>query len=255
MFDLYFHKSPNTVKIAILFEAAGLKYNTHFVTVGSGEQFNPEFVAISPNSKVPVIRDHAPADGGPPVIVFESNAILLYLAEKTGLLLPREFRERCEMMQWLFWQAACQGPFCGQSAHFTVFRPDVEYGRERYGREARRLFKVLDDRLAGREFIMGENYTIADIACYPWTTDKARTCIGLEDMEGLSNVQRWSDMMAARSEVIAGYRRLEEDEGVTPSLVEFAANMFGLRPDDAKAAAASSSIIMTGTGMQFSSLE
>lgn len=246
MYDLYFHRSPNTYKISIFFEYAHIKYRTHYVSVGAGEQFRPEFVVISPNSKVPVIRDHKPADGGPPLIVFESNAILLYLAEKTGLLIPSDPRQRCEMMQWLFWQAACQGPFCGQSAHFTVFRPDVEYGKERYNREAKRLAQVLNDRLEGRTFVMGDQYTIADIACYPWASEMAWKFVGIGGRDELTNLKRWSDMMSARPEVIAGFGRLDEDEGKRPSLEEFSTNMFGLNSDQASTAAGHSEKFYVG---------
>ena len=211
MYELYFDKSPNTYKIAIFFEAAGLEYRTRLVNVGEGEQFKPEFVAISPNSKVPVIRDLAPADGGPPLTVFESNCILLYLARKHKVLLPTDFREENEMMQWLFWQAACQGPFYGQSAHFTNFMPQVEYARERYQREARRLTQVLNDRLRGRDFVSGKTYTIADIACYCWMLPIKRFSLGV-DLGLYPELTRWMEAIAARPEVAKGLQRLNNDD-------------------------------------------
>src|SRR5690606_28591413 len=169
MIDLYYWPTPNGHKVTLLLEETGLEYRIHPVNIGSGDQFKPEFLAISPNNKMPAIVDHAPADGGAPQSVFESGAILLYLAEKTGHFLPAAARGRIETLEWLFWQMAGLGPMTGQYGHFSVYAPDrIPYAIERYTREAERLLGVLDKRLAGRAFIAGDDYTIADMAAYPW---------------------------------------------------------------------------------------
>jgi GST-like protein len=166
MIDLYYWPTPNGHKITLLLEEAQLPYTLRALNIGAGEQFRPEFLAISPNNRMPAILDHAPADGGAPISVFESGAILLYLAEKTGRFLPAEVRGRTTVLEWLFWQMAGLGPMTGQYGHFHVYAPEpIAYARERYAREALRLLRVLDTRLAGRDFLAGDDYTIADIAC------------------------------------------------------------------------------------------
>lgn len=171
LIDLYFSPTPNGMKIRLFLEETGLAHRIVPMRLSAGDQFRPEFVAISPNAKMPAIVDHAPADGGEPYPVFESGAILWYLAEKTGRLLPEpgEGRDRHTVMQWLFWQMAGLGPMAGQAGYFRVYANEpVPFAIERYTRELRRLYGVLDRRLAGREFIAGSAYSIADIACYPW---------------------------------------------------------------------------------------
>jgi len=166
--DLYFSPTPNGLKIRLFLEETGLTHRIVPMRLSAGDQFAPAFVAISPNSKMPAIVDHAPADGGEPLAVFESGAILWYLAEKTGQLLPAG-RDRLTVMQWLFWQMAGLGPMAGQAGYFRVYASEpVPFAIERYSREARRLYGVLDRRLAGRDFVAGDAYSIADIACYPW---------------------------------------------------------------------------------------
>lgn len=251
MYNLYFHKSPNTFKIAMMLEECGLDYRTQVVNVGAGEQFLPDFVAISPNSKVPVLHDDAPAFGATPVNIFESGAILLYLAEKTGRFLPADPLGKYETMQWLFWQVASMSPMCGQSAHFQMFSPETTYARERYLREARRLFAVLDRRLDSRAYVSGDLYSIADMACYAWVEDRPRICLGIETLDDYPNLARWAATVAMRSATIAAYARLEHDEKVDLSLADFARNMFGQDPDRAKQSASSAAGTLERVGLRF----
>ena len=168
MIDLYYFPTPNGLKIRLFLEEAGLAYRIVPVDLNKREQFQAEFLAFSPNNKIPAIVDHEPIAGGAPVSVFESGAILWYLADKSGRLLPHSPRERSETLQWLVWQMAGLGPMAGQAGHFRVHAPDsVPYAIDRYTRETTRLYRVLDRRLQGRAFIVGD-YSIADVACYPW---------------------------------------------------------------------------------------
>ncbi len=202
MIDLYYWPTPNGHKIPMLLEELaeqghGLEYTVKPVDIGAGDQFKPEFLAISPNNKMPAIVDHAPTDGAAPISVFESGAILLYLAEKTGRLLSSDTRERVATLEWLFWQVGGLGPMHGQHGHFNVYAPDpVSYAIDRYGRETARLLGVLDKRLSDREFIVGDAYSIADIACYPWIMayDKAPL-----DLSALPNLRRWHAAIAGRA--------------------------------------------------------
>ena len=173
------------------------------VNIGAGEQFRPEFLAIAPNNRMPAIVDRAPADGGAPVSVFESGAILLYLAEKTGRFLPQDLRGRTAALEWVFWQMAGLGPMTGQYGHFNVYAPEkIAYAIDRYTREANRLLGVLDKRLAGRAFLVGDDYTIADMACYPWI-DPYRTAP--IDLEPYPEVRRWCDAIRARPATTRAY--------------------------------------------------
>lgn len=168
MIDLYYWPTPNGHKITLFLEEAGLPYQIHPVNIGRGDQFKPEFLAIAPNNRMPAIIDHAPKDGGAPISVFESGAILLYLAEKTGLFLSADLRLRVQTLEWLFWQVGGLGPMAGQNHHFSQYAPEkIAYAIERYVKETNRLYGVLNKRLANRPFIVGE-YSIADMACYPW---------------------------------------------------------------------------------------
>lgn len=152
-----------------MLEECGLDYRAHWVNIGAGEQFAPDFLAISPNGRIPAIVDNAPADGGPPIPVFETAAILIYLAGKSGRFLPSDLRGRTEVLEWLAWQVAGLGPMLGQHGHFALYAPErIAYATDRYRREALRLYGVLDKRLEHREFIAAGQYTIADIACFPW---------------------------------------------------------------------------------------
>ena len=210
MIELFYWPTPNGRKIPLFLEEAGLEYKITHVDIGKGDQFKPEFLAISPNNRMPAIIDHAPADGGAPISVFESGAILQYLAEKTQSFLPADVRGRAECTQWLFWQMAGLGPMTGQYGHFHVYAPEsIAYAKDRYAREVGRLLGVLDRRLAGREYICGKEYTIADMACWPWIDayDKAPF-----DLTPYADVRRWRAAIAsrpatARAEALRDFRK------------------------------------------------
>jgi GST-like protein len=193
--DLYYWTTPNGHKITMFLEEAGLPYAVKPVNISTGEQFAPAFLAISPNNKIPAIVDHEPADGGGPLPVFESGAILQYLAEKTGRFLPADLRSRTRVMEWLFWQMGGLGPMLGQNHHFVQYAPQsLPYAIGRYVKETERLYGVLDEQLAGHEFIASE-YSIADMACYPWIVPHRRQRV---DIEAFPNVVRWFDAIRAR---------------------------------------------------------
>jgi GST-like protein len=225
MIDLYYWPTPNGHKITLLLEEAQLPYTLRALNIGAGEQFRPEFLAISPNNRMPAILDHAPADGGAPISVFESGAILLYLAEKTGRFLPTEVRGRTTVLEWLFWQMAGLGPMTGQYGHFHVYAPEpIAYARERYAREALRLLRVLDTRLAGRDFLAGDDYTIADIACYPWISPYSKAPLELEPFPEL---RRWQAAIRARPATQRAYARAKEFERPTELSTEQRRILFG----------------------------
>jgi GST-like protein len=208
MIDLYFSPTPNGLKVRLFLEEAGLPYRVIPVQLSAGQQFAPEFQAISPNSKIPAIVDHAPADGGAPLPVFESGAILLYLAEKSGRMLPRDPRERLQVLQWLVWQVAGLGPMAGQAGYFHVYAPEpVPFAIERYTRELRRLYGVLDRQLEGRDHIAGGDYSIADIATYPWIVPHAGHGQNLADFPNLS---RWFQALGERPALRRTYEGVEE---------------------------------------------
>jgi GST-like protein len=214
--DLYYWTTPNGHKITIFLEEAGLPYRIRPVDIGAGAQFEPEFLAISPNNRIPAIVDHAPAGGGAPIAIFESGAILQYLAEKTGRFLPTDLRGRTEVMQWLFWQMAGLGPMLGQNHHFLQYAPErLPYAIERYLRETERLYGVLDDRLAEREFIAG-TYSIADMASYPWIVPHERQG---QDLADFPHLRRWFETIAARPAVQRAYARADEISS-RPALTE-----------------------------------
>jgi GST-like protein len=207
MIDLYYWATPNGHKITLFLEESGLPYRIIPVNIGKGEQFAAEFLRIAPNNKIPAIVDHAPADGGEPFAVFESGAILLYLAEKTGRFLPTEPRARMATLQWLFWQMAGLGPMAGQNHHFVQFAPEpIPYAIDRYVQETSRLYGVLNKQLQNPEFIAGD-YSIADMACYPWIVPHARQRQNLSDFP---NVQRWFDTITARPATRRAYARAQE---------------------------------------------
>ncbi|WP_148716166.1 glutathione binding-like protein [Chitinolyticbacter meiyuanensis] len=202
MIDLHYWATPNGHKITIFLEETGLSYQLFPVDIGNGEQFDPAFLRIAPNNRIPAIVDHAPTGGGEPISLFESGAILLYLAEKTGALLPTRLQGRAEVLQWLFWQMAGLGPMAGQVGHFTRAAPHpIPYAIERYVKETARLYAVLDKRLADREYIAGD-YSIADIASYPWIVGHIRQQQRLADFPHL---QRWFETIEARPAVQRAY--------------------------------------------------
>lgn len=207
MIDLYYWPTPNGHKITLFLEEAELAYRVIPVNLNRGEQFKPEFLAVSPNNRIPAIVDHAPEDGGPPLPVFESGAILLYLAEKTGKFLPQDRRGRIEALQWLFWQAAGLGPMAGQNHHFKQYAPEkLPYAIARYENETGRLYAVLNKRLAGRAFIAGD-FSIADMAAYPWIAPHEKQGQNLEDFP---NLKRWFEIIAARQAVQRAYAKAQE---------------------------------------------
>ncbi len=202
MITLYYWPTPNGHKITIFLEEAGVQYRISPVNIGEGEQFRPEFLAISPNNRMPAIVDDAPRDGGEPLSVFESGAILLYLAEKTGKFLPEDTRGRVRVLEWLFWQVGGLGPMAGQNHHFGRYAPQkIPYAIDRYVNETNRLYGVLDRRLAREPFLAGE-YSIADMAAYPWIAPHEAQGQNLKDFP---NVERWFEAIAARPAVRRAY--------------------------------------------------
>lgn len=205
MIDLHFWPTPNGHKITMFLEEAGLAYRIVPVDIGAGEQFRPEFLAISPNNRMPAIVDNAPADGGEPISVFESGAILVYLADKIGRFLPAEVRGRKTVLEWLFWQVGGLGPMAGQNHHFVQYAPEqLSYAIDRYVAETNRLYGVLDRRLQGRAFIAGDDYSIADMACYPWIVPWKRQQQTLEDFPDL---HRWFESIRARPATATAYEK------------------------------------------------
>ncbi len=224
MIDLHYWPTPNGHKITIFLEETGIPYTIFPVNIGKGEQFRPEFLGIAPNNRMPAIVDHQPAEPGPPVSVFESGAILLYLAEKTGKFLPLALRNRVDVLQWLFWQMGGLGPMAGQNHHFSQYAPEkLPYAIERYVKETGRLYAVLDKRLADREFVAGD-YSIADMASYPWVVPYERQGQKLEDFP---NLKRWFDAIHARPATQRAYARAKEFQTVPANSPEAAKILFG----------------------------
>lgn len=201
MIQLYTWGTPNGRKVSLMLEELGLDYETHAVDISKGEQFDPTFLAIAPNNRIPAIVDEDGPDG--PLSLFESGAILIYLAEKTGSeLLPTAPARRAKVMQWLMWQMGGLGPMVGQAHHF-LFNPKevVPYGQKRYHDETKRLYGVMDKQLADNEYLAGPDYSIADIACYPWIARYERHQVDLNDFP---NVKRWFDQISERPAVKRG---------------------------------------------------
>jgi GSH-dependent disulfide-bond oxidoreductase len=202
MIDLYYWTTPNGHKITMFLEEANLPYKIFPINIGKGEQFQPHFLVHSPNNRIPAIVDHAPADGGKTISVFESGAILLYLAGKTGLFIPGDLRGQVETTQWLMWQMGGLGPFNGQTHHFRRFAPEkIPYAIERYTKETARLYGVLDKQLQGREFMIGSQYTIADMACYPWIKPDWQG----QNLADFPHLNRWFEAVKARPATIRAY--------------------------------------------------
>lgn len=207
MIDLYYWPTPNGKKISILLEELGVPYQTQWVDMSKGEQFKAEFLVISPNNRIPAIVDHAPTDGGAPFSIFESGAILLYLAQKYGRFYSNDLRQQQEINQWLFWQMGGLGPMAGQAHHFRHYAPEqVPYGIERYTNECNRLYGVLNHRLADREFIAGD-YSIADMASWPWVLLYQRQG---QDLAQFPHLKHWLDTIQARTAAAKGERLGDE---------------------------------------------
>jgi GST-like protein len=208
MIDLHYWTTPNGHKITIFLEETGLPYRIHPINIGKGEQFALEFLAVSPNNRIPAIVDHEPPGGGAPVSVFESGAILLYLAEKTGRFIATDLRGRVEVLQWLFWQMGGLGPMAGQAHHFRVYAPEkLDYAVKRYTDECNRLYGVLNKRLADRAFVAGNEYTIADMASYPWIVSHERQGQNLDDFP---NLKRWFEAIRARPATVRAYEIVQK---------------------------------------------
>jgi GST-like protein len=207
MIELHYWPTSNGHKISICLEEMGLPYEIHAVNIGKGDQFKPEFIAISPNNRIPAILDRAPPDGGAPLPVFESGAILTYLAEKTGRFLPKDIRGRADVLSWVFWQVGGLGPMLGQKNHFLHSAPEpIPYAIDRYSKEADRLFGVLDRRLENRPFVCGD-YSIADMAIFPWTYSTNRR--EPQALAAFANVRRWFEAVSSRPAVQAAYAKGE----------------------------------------------
>jgi GST-like protein len=207
MIDLYYWTTPNGHKITLFLEEARLEYAIKPINIGKGAQFDPAFLKISPNNRIPAIVDHAPADGGEPISVFESGAILLYLAGKTGQFLPKGLRGQVQVLEWLMWQMGGLGPMAGQNHHFSLYAPEkVPYAIDRYVKETSRLYGVLNKRLAGRDFILGKQYTIADMAAYPWIIPERQG----QDIADFPNLRRWHAAIRARPATTRAYARAKE---------------------------------------------
>jgi GST-like protein len=201
MIDIYFWPTPNGYKITVMCEEVGLKYNIIPVNIGAGDQFKPEFLQISPNNRMPAIVDHDGPDGKP-IAIFESGAILMYLAEKTGKLMPSDPRGKYNVIQWLMFQMASVGPMLGQAHHFRVYAPEkLEYAINRYTNEAKRIYNVIDKQLSQTPYIAGD-YSIADIAIYPWLVPHNMQGQNLDDFPHL---KKWYEGLRARPAVQAGF--------------------------------------------------
>jgi GST-like protein len=223
MIDLYTWPTPNGHKVHIMLEECALPYTVHAVDIQAGDQFSPEFLAISPNNRIPAIVDSGGPDGKP-ISVFESGAILIYLAEKTGKLLPQDVRGRTQVLEWLMWQMGGVGPMFGQANHFRSYAPEpIPYAIDRYTKEVRRLYGVLDKRLADHEYLAGD-YSIADIITYPWTLLYKRYEV---DMAEFPHARRWQEAIGARPAVERGMAVLKDRRRQGPMTEEARKNLFG----------------------------
>jgi GSH-dependent disulfide-bond oxidoreductase len=220
MIDVHYWPTPNGFKISIMLEECGLPYKIIPVNIGTGEQFKPEFLKISPNNRMPAIVDHEPPGGGAPVSVFESGAILQYLAEKTGKFLPKDLRGKYEVLQWVNWQMGGLGPMAGQANHFNMYAPQfnppeaLKYGQDRYSNEVNRLFGVLNKRLADREFVAGA-ISIADFAIWPWLVGFKNFRQNMDDFEHLKRY--FEKTMGERPAVQKG-RKVGAELRATPGI-------------------------------------
>jgi GST-like protein len=207
MIDLYYWTTPNGHKITMFLEETGLPYSLVPINIGKGEQFKPDFLKIAPNNRIPAMVDHDPIGGGAPISIFESGAMLVYLADKTGRFLSTDPAQRYDVLQWLFWQMGGLGPMAGQNHHFNLYAPEkIKYAVDRYVNETNRLYGVLNRRLADRDFLAGE-YSIADMACYPWVVPWKNQSQNIDDFPHL---KRWLDSIAARPATLRAYAKAKE---------------------------------------------
>jgi GST-like protein len=208
MIDLHYWTTPNGHKITLFLEESGLPYRLFPVNIGKDEQFKPDFLKIAPNNRIPAIVDHEPVDGAAPLSLFESGAILLYLAEKTGRFIAQDLRGRQETLQWLFWQMGGLGPMAGQNHHFNRFAKErIPYAIERYVNETARLYGVLNKRLADRDFVAGREYSIADMAIYPWIVPHTYQ---EQDLNDFPHLKRWFEAIASREATQRAYALVDE---------------------------------------------
>jgi len=225
MIDLYYWTTPNGHKITMFLEEVGLPYRVIPINIGKGDQFKPEFLQIAPNNRIPAIVDPEPISGGEPISVFESGAILLYLAEKTGQLLPTDLPDRVEVLQWLFWQMGGLGPMAGQNHHFSQYAPEkIPYAINRYVNETSRLYAVLNKRLSDRPYVAGSEYSIADIAIYPWIVPYDRQGQKLEDFPHL---QRWFTEIQSRPATVRAYEKAETFKNQAVDMEQSRSLLFG----------------------------
>jgi GST-like protein len=204
MIELHYWPTPNGQKIAIFLEETGLPYEAHPVNIGKDDQFKPDFLAISPNNKIPAILDKAPTDGGQPITVFESGAILVYLSEKIGKFIPSDVGGRVRTLEWLFWQVGGLGPMAGQNGHFVNAAPEkIPYAIDRYVKETNRLYGVMNTQLGKMDYLAGD-YSIADMAAYPWVVPHEMHGQKLEDFP---NLKRWFEAIKARPAVVRAYEK------------------------------------------------
>ncbi len=225
MIDLYYWPTPNGHKITIFLEEAGLEYKIYPINIGQGDQFTPDFLKISPNNKMPAIVDHAPSDGGHPITVFESGAILEYLGDKIGDFFPQDdIRAHTQVLQWLHWQMGGLGPMLGQNHHFNRYAPEkIPYAIDRYVKETTRLYNVLNRQLEGQAFVCGD-YSIADMACYPWIVPHAIQGQNLDDFPALKT---WFESISQRPAVQRAYRHAEDYKVPKKMTDAIRKNLFG----------------------------
>lgn len=223
MIDLYYWPTPNGHKITLFLEETGLEYQIIGIDITRGDQFKPDFLKIAPNNRLPAIIDHLPEDGGDPISIFESGAILQYLAEKTGQFLPQNLRQKWEVLQWLNWQMGGFGPMLGQNHHFSSYAPEkIPYAINRYVKESERLYSVLNNRLRDRDYVAG-TYSIADMAIYPWAVSHERQSISLNDFP---HVKDWFQRIKDRPATARAYQRAEEFKNVGLSMEEARNTLF-----------------------------
>jgi GST-like protein len=224
MIDLYYWMTPNGHKITIFLEEANLPYKIHPINIGKGEQFHPDFLKIAPNNRIPAIVDQSPADQKGPLSLFESGAILWYLAEKTQQFVPADIRGKARVSQWLFWQMGGLGPMAGQNHHFNIYAPEkIPYAQERYIKETNRLYGVLNKELEHHEFVAGD-YSIADMAIYPWIVPWEKQGQNLNEMPHL---KRWFEMMTQRPAVVRAYKLAQSMGSDQPMTEEARKILFG----------------------------
>ncbi len=231
MIELSYWTTPNGHKITMFLEETGLPYRIVPVNISKGDQFRPEFLAIAPNNRIPAIIDHEPTGGGAPISVFESGAILLYLAEKSGQFLPDDVRGKAEVTQWLMWQMGGLGPMAGQNHHFVQYAPEqIPYAIDRYVKETNRLYGVLNKRLADREFVAGD-YSIADMAAYPWIVPWKRQ---IQNLDEFPNLRRWFEAIRARPATVRAYAIADDVNKAATVTEDSRAVLFGQTAKDVR---------------------